>query len=114
MAMRDGPVAGMESTDAKGSFQDTVRTFSVHPAEARAGLKKVDTLIPLGVVAKHSKLGGQHVHQLLVSCLWHPGLPVRPHRVSGWPGDPHHSPTARNLPLFRRWFTPGHLAGPRR
>jgi hypothetical protein len=44
-------------------------------------LKKVDTLIPLGVVSKGSKPGGQHVHQFVVSRVRRPGLRLLAHRV---------------------------------
>jgi len=63
------------------------------------GLKKADMLIPLGVAFKGSKTGGQHVHELVVSRLRHSGLPVRPHRLPGRPGDLHHSSGAQDLPL---------------
>ncbi len=42
------------------------------------GLKEADMLIPLGVVFKGSKRGGQHVHKPVVSRLLHPRLRVRP------------------------------------
>ena len=57
-------------------------------------------LIPLGVASKGSKPGGQHVHQPVVSRLRHPRLRVRPHRLPGRPGDLHHPPGARDLPLL--------------
>ena len=78
------------------------------------GLKKVDMLIPIGVALKHSKPGGQHVHQLVVSRLRHPRLPVHPHRLPGRPDDLHHPPRARDLPLFRLRFPRGRLPGPGR
>jgi hypothetical protein len=37
-------------------------------------LKKVDTLIPLGVALRGSKPGGQHVHQSFVSRVRYPRL----------------------------------------
>ena len=39
----------------------------VHPGEAAPRLREVDTLIPIGVVSKGSKPGGQHVHEFVVS-----------------------------------------------
>ena len=60
------------------------------------GLKKVDMLIPLGVVSKDSKPGGQHVHQPVVSRLRHPRLRLRPHRLPGRRGDLHHPPGPRD------------------
>src|SRR5271165_206881 len=44
-------------------------------------LKKADMLIPIEVAFKDSKPGGHHVHQLVVSRLRHPRLPVHPHRL---------------------------------
>ena len=55
------------------------RRILVHPGEARARLREVDTLIPIGVVSKGSKPGGQHVHQSVVSRVSHPRLQVHTH-----------------------------------
>ena len=48
--------------------------------EKRASrLKEVDTLIPIGVVSKGSKPGGQHVHESVVSRVSHSRLQVLTH-----------------------------------
>ena len=82
--------------------------------ERARGLKKVDMLTPLGVVSTDSKTGGQHVHQLVVPCLRHPRLRLRPHRLPGRPDDLHHPPGPRRLPLLGLRLPRGHLPRPRR
>ena len=66
-----------EKTTAKQRGVDW--QLKVHRGEAAPRLREVDTLIPIGVVSKGSKPGGQHVHQSVVSRVSHPRLQVHTH-----------------------------------
>ncbi len=74
-------------TDAQGRFRVEFpaeqvaepRLFRFIREKRAPRLRKVDTLIPIGVVSKDSKPGGQHVHESVVSCVSHSRLQVLTH-----------------------------------
>ena len=59
--------------------QRAAREYTGSSGRSAPRLREVDTLIPIGVVSKGSKPGGQHVHESVVSRVSHPRLQVHTH-----------------------------------
>jgi ABC-type transport system involved in multi-copper enzyme maturation permease subunit len=78
-----------------GEVSQTLQELTVYSSlyyrfirfERACGLKKADMLIPLGVVSRSSKPGGQHADQSVVPCLRRPRVQVCAFRVREWSSD---------------------------